>query len=134
MKKIFTNNEVEQILTTISAKDSFVNTAKMPAQIRQAIRVNRKTLTERMTIYQEGRNEILQNYIKNGYAHQDGNNVQVDEQYRPAIVQEFTELAMVKNDLDVEGIDKHVLENFLNTNELTMAEEDVLLLFENKEP
>lgn len=129
MKKTFKNNEIESILTVINSKDSFIYNIRMPAEIRQALRVNRKVLMERMEIYQDGKNDILESYIKNGHATREGSQIHVDEQYQNAIVHELRELAAVNNELDFEGIPKDVLENFLNSQQLTMAEEDALLLF-----
>lgn len=129
MKKTYTNGEIESIFSVMNKKNSFLYTAKMPAQIRQAIRVNRKVLAERMKIYQEGRSEIFDSYLKNGHATLDGDNIKVEEQYRAAIVHELSELASVVNTVEVEGIKKEILEPFLNSQELTMAEEDALLLF-----
>lgn len=130
MKKEFKNSEIEQILTVINGKNSFVYTTKMPAQIRHAIRVNRKVLTERMNIYFEERKEILENYVNNGYATIEGDNVHVEEMYQSAILKELQEIADVTNEVEIETVESDVLENFLNAHELTMAEEDTLLLFE----
>lgn len=130
MKKEFKNSEIEQILTVINGKNSFVYTTKMPAQIRHAIRVNRKVLTDRMNIYFEERKEILENYVNNGYATIEGDNVHVEEMYQSAILKELQEIADVTNEVEIETVESDVLENFLSAHELTMAEEDTLLLFE----
>lgn len=86
-----------------------------------------------MRIYQEERSEILKSYIDNGHAQQLENSVHVDDEYKDVLVHELKELSEVKNELEIQKIDKDVLENFLNSHDLTMAEEDILLLFENEE-
>lgn len=129
MKREFTNAEIEKILTVLNGADSFIVKVKIPPQIRQALRVNRKALEERMQVYQEGRAEIIRTYIANDHARVVDDTVEVDEPYRKAIAHELQELAVVKNDIEFQKVDDVVLEHFLNTQNLTMAEEDFLLTF-----
>ena len=129
MKKELANFEIENILTILNSKDSFVFKAKLSPQIRYALRVNRQILLDRMKIYQEERANIVKSYIENGHAHQVGDEVQFDEAYKNVCVHEIQELSVVKNELEFQKIDKEVLEDFLNSQELTMAEEDFLLMF-----
>lgn len=130
MKKKFTNGEIEQILAVINNPENFIFTAKMPVTMRHAIRVNRKALMERMQIYQDERNEIFNEYIKNGFAQKVEDTLHVEEEYRAPLVQELKELASVPNELDLEMVDRDILQAFLDTHDLTMAEEDALLLFD----
>lgn len=129
MKRELANFEIENILTILNGKDSFMLKVKLPPQVRYALRVNRQVLLDRMKIYQEERANIVKSYIENGHAHQVGDEVQFDEAYKNVCVHEIQELSVVKNELEFQKIDKEVLEDFLNSQELTMAEEDVLLLF-----
>ena len=130
MKREFSNAEVESILSVLNNKDSFTFDVKMPPQIRHAIRVNRQLLVDRFKLYQEGRSDIIKSYINNGHAQQVENGIHVDDEYKNALLHELKELSEVKNEFEIQKIDKEVLDNFLNTQDLTMTEEDVLLLFE----
>jgi hypothetical protein len=125
MKKKITNAEVETYVATLSTQDSFVKTMKMPHAARQAIRVNLKTLTDRLRLYQEGRKEILDQAVKDGHAKEVGGGQYAIEAGHPEVGQELQELSQVENELDIEVFDVSALLD----NDLTLAEEDVILFF-----
>ena len=85
---------------------------------------------DRYAIYQEGRKEIIDKYVADGYAHKEGSMIRIEDAYRPAFMQECFELENVSNELEFERIDNGVLEEFLGSHDLTLDEEDFLLYFE----
>lgn len=131
MKKRITNQLIDGFVGTLSAKDSFLVTTKIPHAIRQAIRINLKTLAERLEIYNEGRRDLFSGYVTNGWATADEEgNLKLAEEHIADVNKELYELSQVDNELEIATINKEVLENYLERNELTLAEEDVLLFFE----
>lgn len=134
MKKKITNQEIEGFITTIGKDDSFFKTCKMPIEMRQALRLNVNCLRERLQVYNESRSDIVKTYINNGYAveGEDGR-ITFDEKYIPSVNEELKELAMYENEMNFELISHSVLEVFLKTHDLSMAEEEVLLFFDKPE-
>lgn len=126
MKKTIRNGEIEAFVATLSGPDSFIRTLRLPHAARQAVRVNLKTLTDRLRLYQEGRKEILDQAVREGHATQDGDQYTIGPEYRRYYGHELQELADVKNDLDIECFD---VDAILQDSNLTLAEEDVLLFF-----
>ena len=129
MKKNINNQNIESFINIMSNKDSFVVTTKMPHAIRQAIRINLKTLTERMDIYNEGRRDLFTSFVKDGKATANETTITFKEDYIQEINNELTELALVDNEIEIETIKKDILDSYLENNDLTLAEEDVLLFF-----
>lgn len=127
MKKTLTNAEVEAYVATMSAPDSFMRTLKMPHATRQAIRVNLKTLTDRLRVYQEGRKDILDQAVKAGKAKEKtAGRYTIPPEHQAEVNKDLQELAIVHNDLDIECFDADAI---LESNDLTLAEEDVILFF-----
>ena len=135
MKKSLKNYEIENIVTTLSHNDSFLKNVsiKLPQEFRQAIRINLKRFTERLSIYEEGRKELIQNYIASGhaFANNDGS-VKFEETYVKTAMYELNELANVNNELDIEVVDKEVLEK-ISKMDISMAEDDIIHIFEAEE-
>lgn len=125
MKKTIRNGEIEAFVATLSGPDSFIRTLKLPHAARQAVRVNLKTLTDRLRLYQEGRKEILDQAVREGHATQDGDQYTIGPEYRRYYGHELQELSAVENELDIEVFDVSALLD----NDLTLAEEDVILFF-----
>ena len=131
MKKHITNQIVDGFVGTLSTKDSFLVTTKLPHALRQAIRINLKTLAERLEIYTDGRRDLFKGYVDNGWATADEDgNIKFKEEFIPEINKDLYDLAQVDNELEIATVSKDVLESYLEKNDLTLAEEDVLLFFE----
>jgi hypothetical protein len=130
MRANITNQNIDAFVSTLTAKDSFLVTTKIPHAIRQVIRINLKTLYDRLEIYSDGRREFLQKCIEDGWATaDDAGNIKVDEKYIHEVNKNLYELSQVDNELEIATVDKNVLEEYLKKNDLTLAEEDVLLFF-----
>lgn len=130
MKKTLKNFEIEVFVNTMSEKDSFLTRTRLPHAVRQACRINLKTLSDRLSIYYDGRADIVKDYIANGKAEQgDNGTVTFKEEYVNDINRELVELAGVDNELEIEMVKKEILTHYLENNDLSMTEEDVLLFF-----
>jgi len=131
MKKTLKNYEIETIITTLNDKNSFKNniTLKLPQDVRQAIRVNMKTLSDRLSIYEEGRRDIITEFVNDGHATiKENGSVDVEKDFVPQFVQQINELAMVENELELESISDESA-NKIMSGDISMAEEDVLIMF-----
>ena len=127
MKKTLTNSEVEAYVATLSAPDSFMRTLRMPQAARQAIRVNLKTLTDRLRVYEEGRKDILDQAVKAGKAKEKTTGrYTIPPEHQSDVNKDLRDLAEVKNELSIECFD---VDAILESNDLTLAEEDVILFF-----
>lgn len=126
MKKKITNAEVEAYVTILTAPNSIIKGIRMPHAARQAIRLNLKTLTDRLGVYYEGRKDILDQAVKEGKAEQNKDQYTIAPEYRAEVGKDLQALAMVSNDLEIECFD---VDAILQGNDLTLAEEDVILFF-----
>lgn len=134
MKKTMQNMLIEGFVSTMGEQNSFMKTVRMPQALRQALRINYATLSERLKVYMEGRADIAKNYVANGYATENENgSINIQNEYLPAINQELKELAEVENELEIETVKKSVVDMVLLNNNLTLGEEDVLLFFADDE-
>lgn len=133
MKKTLSNFEVEVFVKTMTDNDGFLARTRLPHSVRQACRINLKTLKERLEIYNEGRNELLIGFVKDGKATADDvGNVKFNKEYINEISKELLELANVANDIEFEAIDETALNAYLENNDLSLTEEDILLFFSAK--
>ena len=133
MKKTLSNFEVEVFVKTMTDNDGFLTRTRLPHSVRQACRINLKNLKERLEIYNEGRNELLIGFVKDGKATaDDAGNVTFNKEYINEISKELLELANVANDIEFEAIDETALNTYLENNDLSLTEEDVLLFFSAK--
>lgn len=134
MKKILKNFEVESIVTVLNHNDSFLKNVsiKLPPEFRQAVRINMKRLTERLSIYEEGRKELIQSYIASGHATaNDSGSIKFEESYIKTAMHELNELANVNNELEIDTVDKSIIEKIMQM-DISMAEEDVLHVLETE--
>lgn len=130
MKKNISNQNIDGFIATLSAKDSFLITTKLPHAVRQAIRINLKTLADRLEIYNDGRREFFERCVNDGWATADEvGNLKFTDEHIADVNRELFELSQVDNELEIATIDKDVLDEYLKKNDLTLAEEDVLLFF-----
>lgn len=135
MKKILKNREIDALVSTMMSENSSIKTTRMPHALRQAIRVNLNTLTDRLKIYEDGYKEICASYVDASKAVKNNDNsITVNKEYLQDINKEFEELAEVKNELDIATVKKGIIDKVLENNDLTLSEEDALLLCaDNKE-
>lgn len=131
MKKNLKNYEIENIINTLNHSNSFLNniSIKLPAEFRHAVRVNIKTLTERLSIYEEETKYLIQRYVDSGYASEsDDGTIKFKENYGKLAIKELNELAAVNNELEIVTVENSIIERIKNM-DISMAEEDVLDFF-----
>ena len=131
MKKNLKNFEIENIVAVLTHNNSFLKniSIKLPFEFRQAVRINLKTLTERVVVYEEENKETIQRYVDSGYATDNGDGtINVKEEYRKTIVDELNELSNVNNELEIVTVDKTIVEK-IKAMDISMAEENVLDFF-----
>lgn len=129
MKKSLRNSEILGIMEALSDKECFIYTMRMPAKIRHAIRINQATLADRAKLIEEERKDIIMRYVEDKRAVIDGDKVSISQDARDDFVNEINELSEVENNIELEQIDEEVLDDFLDTHDLTIAEENLLLYF-----
>lgn len=135
MKKILKNHEIENIVSVLNNQNSFKNniSLKLPQDVRQAIRINMKVISERLSIYEEGRKEIIMGFVNDGHATINENgSVKIETEYIAQVSKELNDLAIVENELDLEVISKESVDKILKS-EISMAEEDVIMIFSESE-
>lgn len=127
MKVTLTNAEIESYLNMLADPKSFRNNiaVKMPsADAGWAIRVNIKTLTDRYGIYDEARKELAQEFLDAGKVEEDKQHIK--KEYMNEYVTKFTELASMKNSLELTAIAKKECDAIIAQG-LSMPEEDFLM-------
>lgn len=131
MKKVFKNYEIENILGIMNDdRNFFRNTSvKLPAAFRHAMRINAKVLAARQDIYNEERSEIINEHKEKEhlFISPDGN-ITYAPGYKEKVFQEINELAMVDNELELDGITRNVADRVLDM-DMSMAEEELIELF-----
>ena len=136
MKKTFTDAEVEKIVLILNDSSSVMHdtTVKIPAKIRQALRINFKTLFELAKEIEGTRSDIIQRYIDAGDATKDATKgtIHFDRNFN-LVTRELEELSKIENDVELVGINSKELNTFLESVDISMEEEDAILTFEQKE-
>lgn len=136
MKKTFTDAEVEKIVLILNDSSSVMHdtTVKIPAKIRQALRINFKTLFELAKEIEGTRSDIIQRYIDAGDATKDATNgtIHFDRNFN-LVTRELEELSKIENSVELVGINPKELNTFLESVDISMEEEDAILTFEQKE-
>lgn len=125
MKKTIMNFEIENVLNILNDKNSFRNdmSVKLPKAVRQALRINMGTLSDRLKVFEEERKEVYNRFIQEGKTDKtDDGNYKIRDEYMPELNQELLELAVVQNELDLEELDMAAFDNV----DLSMQEEDAL--------
>lgn len=130
MNKTIKNYEIEKFFNTMDSNDNFMHNTKlkMPAKVRQAIRINFKTLSDRAELIQSSRTDIIKGYVDSGDAEVSDDGLKFKNHLKEA-VKELNDLENVENTLDIQTIDNEALDAFLDKTELSMDEEDVLEFF-----
>ena len=128
-----TNNTIEEIINILNDSQSFRNNIniKIPATIRFAIRVNEEKINGLYKAYLDERANILNTYVDNGKAKIDGERIKVEQDYVKEANKDLIELATIVNDVDFHTVDKETMDAFLNSVELSVPEERILLMFVN---
>ncbi len=136
MKKTFTDAEVEKIVLILNDSSSVMHdtTVKIPAKIRQALRINFKTLFELAKEIEGTRSDIIQRYIDAGDATKDATKgtIHFDRNFN-LVTRELEELSKIENSVELVGINPKELNTFLESVDISMEEEDAILTFEQKE-
>ena len=70
MNKTIKNYEIEKFFNIMDSNDNFMHDTKlkMPAKVRQAIRINFKTFSDRADLIKSSRTDIIKGYINSGDA------------------------------------------------------------------
>lgn len=132
MKKTIMNFEIENVLNILNDKNSFRNdlSVKLPKAVRQALRINMDTLSNRLKVFDEERKEVYNRFIQEGKTDKtDDGNYKVRDEFLPELNQELVELAVVQNELELEELNMDVFDNV----DLSMQEEDALKFMTNDE-
>lgn len=129
MKKTMKNYELELFVNAMTEKDNFLTRTRLPHAVRQACRINLKTLSDRLNVYYEGRAEIFKAFVADGKAEEKDDKIVFKDEYINEVNEELVELANVENELELETVNKEILDTYLERNDLSMPEEDVLLFF-----
>lgn len=126
-----TNNSIEEIINILNDAQSFRNnvTVKIPAKIRYAVRVNEAILNNLYKSYMDERLSIMKGYIDKGYAVAEDDKVRILPEYIQEVNGELIELASIENEVDFHKVEKDTMNAFLDTVELSVPEERVLLMF-----
>lgn len=136
MKKVLTDAEVEKIVLILNDSSSVMHdtTVKIPAKIRQALRINFKTLFELAKEIEGTRGDIIQRYIDAGDATKDATKgtIHFDRNFN-LVTRELEELSKIENGVELVGINSKELNTFLESVDISMEEEDAILTFEQKE-
>lgn len=136
MKKVLTDAEVEKIVLILNDSSSIMHdmTVKIPAKIRQALRINFKTLFELAKEIEGTRSDIIQRYIDAGDATKDATKgtIHFDRNIN-LVTRELEELSKIENSVELVGINSKELNAFLESVDISMEEEDAILTFEQKE-
>ena len=123
------NFEIKKMVDILSAEDGLIHNTKikLPHAFRHVLRVNFKTLVDRNEIYNDEIKQIIQKHIDSGKAKQDEKNITFDPEIIPEVNAELTELAMVENDLTFEHVDADILNTVLDSVDMSMEEDDILV-------
>lgn len=123
------NFEIKKMVDILSAEDGLIHNTKikLPHAFRHVLRVNFKTLVDRNEIYNDEIKQIIQKHIDSGKAKQDEKNITFDPDIIPEVNAELTELAMVENDLTFEHVDADILNTVLDSVDMSMEEDDILV-------
>lgn len=126
-----TNQTIEEIINILNDPQSFRNNIdiKIPAVIRFAIRVNEEKITSLYKAYVDERVSLLRGYVDNNKAALDGERIKVAPEYITEATKELTDLAIIVNEVDFHTVDKETMDAFLNSVELSVPEERILLMF-----
>lgn len=126
-----TNNNIEEIINILNDAQSFRNNIniKIPAKIRYAIRVNEATLNGLYKTYVDERLSILEGYTKNGYVVIENERFKISPDHVQEVTKELNDLATIENDVEFHKVDKETMDAFLDTVELSVPEERMLLMF-----
>ena len=125
MKKTIMNFEIENVLNILNDKNSFRNdmSVKLPKAVRQALRINMGTLSDRLKVFEEERKEVYNRFIQEGKTDKtDDGNYKIRDEYMQELNPELLELAVVQNALALEELDMAAFDNV----DLSMQEEDAL--------
>ncbi len=131
MKKNLRNFEIENIVAVLTHNNSFLKniSVKLPYEFRQAVRINLKTLTERLSFYDEENKELVQSFVDSGYATDNGDGtIKVKEECRETVLNELNELSNVNNELEIVTVDETIIEK-IKAMDISMTEESVLDFF-----
>lgn len=130
MNKTIKNYEIEKFFNTMDSNDNFMHDTKlkMPAKVRQAIRINFKTFSDRVDLIKSSRTDIIKGYINSGDAEISDDGVKFTNHIKE-VATELNELDNVENTLDIQTIEGEALDIFLDKTELSIEEEDVLEFF-----
>lgn len=125
------NDTIEKIFTVLNNPSSFRNNVnvKVPANIRYAIRINEKRLFEFYDAYIKERKSIIEAHIAQHHAAIENNEICIFPEYMKQVQGELTDLASVENDADLYLVDASVMDQFLSATDLSIPEEQLLLLF-----
>ena len=130
MNKTIKNYEIEKFFNIMDSNDNFMHDTKlkMPAKVRQAIRINFKTFSDRADLIKSSRTDIIKGYINSGDAEISDDGVKLTNHIKE-VATELNELDNVENTLDIQTIEGEALDIFLDKTELSIEEEDVLEFF-----
>ena len=130
-----TNFEVNRIIQILSAEDSIINNVriKLPHAARHALRMNFKAINDVMEVYRGEIKDIVERYTADGKAKikEDGS-FEVNQDAISDINREFAELAAVENDINLELLDREVIDKICETVDMSIPEENILELFAKK--
>lgn len=126
-----TNNTIEEIINVMNDPNSFRNNVgiKIPAKIRYAIRVNEEKINGLYSAYQKERAQTIQDHIAQDHATIEDNKYHIKPEFIDEVNNELMELASIQNDVSFHMVDKETMEGFLDTVDLSVPEEKILLLF-----
>ena len=130
MLKKLSNSLVESFVVTLNKEDSVLKTLRMPHALRQAVKVNLTTLLDRAKVYEDERKELVESFVEKGWAEKnDDNSFSVGKEHIDEVNKELVELSSVENELNIETVNKDIVDNVLENNSLTLGEEEVCLCF-----
>lgn len=129
------NSEIETMINVIMEPNSFRNNVsiKIPAKIRYAIRVNLDRLSAFHNAFIQARADIVNGYLERGQAKEEDDKIVFNPEVVEEAKKELSDLFNIENDVDLVLVDKNAMDEFLETVALSIPEEQVLLLFTDKE-